>query len=85
MLFKALDTEDFLATEVQTTRLGSCIFFFFDNVWSMYFRLAFHLLTLPHLSCRSSKMADAEDIQPLVCDNGTGMVKVNNDFPAVQS
>lgn len=21
-------------------------------------------------------MADAEDIQPLVCDNGTGMVKV---------
>lgn len=22
------------------------------------------------------KMADAEDIQPLVCDNGTGMVKV---------
>ena len=23
------------------------------------------------------KMADGEDIQPLVCDNGTGMVKVN--------
>lgn len=23
------------------------------------------------------KMADAEDIQPLVCDNGTGMVKVS--------
>ena len=23
-------------------------------------------------------MADAEDIQPLVCDNGTGMVKVPN-------
>jgi len=22
-------------------------------------------------------MADAEDIQPLVCDNGTGMVKVH--------
>lgn len=22
-------------------------------------------------------MADAEDIQPLVCDNGTGMVKVS--------
>lgn len=22
-------------------------------------------------------MADGEDIQPLVCDNGTGMVKVN--------
>ena len=22
------------------------------------------------------KMADTEDIQPLVCDNGTGMVKV---------
>lgn len=22
------------------------------------------------------KMADVEDIQPLVCDNGTGMVKV---------
>jgi len=25
-------------------------------------------------------MADAEDIQPLVCDNGTGMVKVSNRF-----
>lgn len=24
------------------------------------------------------KMADGEDIQPLVCDNGTGMVKVCN-------
>lgn len=24
------------------------------------------------------KMADTEDIQPLVCDNGTGMVKVSN-------
>ena len=23
-------------------------------------------------------MADGEDIQPLVCDNGTGMVKVIN-------
>lgn len=23
-------------------------------------------------------MADAEDIQPLVCDNGTGMVKVSH-------
>jgi len=23
-------------------------------------------------------MADAEDIQPLVCDNGTGMVKVHD-------
>lgn len=23
------------------------------------------------------KMADGEDIQPLVCDNGTGMVKVS--------
>jgi hypothetical protein len=23
-------------------------------------------------------MADGEDIQPLVCDNGTGMVKVRN-------
>lgn len=23
-------------------------------------------------------MADNEDIQPLVCDNGTGMVKVNS-------
>lgn len=23
-------------------------------------------------------MADAEDIQPLVCDNGTGMVKVQS-------
>ena len=25
-------------------------------------------------------MADAEDIQPLVCDNGTGMVKVHSLF-----
>ena len=25
-------------------------------------------------------MADAEDIQPLVCDNGTGMVKVSLDL-----
>jgi hypothetical protein len=25
-------------------------------------------------------MADAEDIQPLVCDNGTGMVKVSSTF-----
>lgn len=25
-------------------------------------------------------MAEAEDIQPLVCDNGTGMVKVLNMF-----
>jgi len=25
-------------------------------------------------------MADAEDIQPLVCDNGTGMVKVPFSF-----
>lgn len=25
-------------------------------------------------------MADAEDIQPLVCDNGTGMVKVRVYF-----
>lgn len=25
-------------------------------------------------------MADAEDIQPLVCDNGTGMVKVRGLF-----
>lgn len=24
-------------------------------------------------------MADGEDVQPLVCDNGTGMVKVSND------
>jgi hypothetical protein len=24
------------------------------------------------------EMADGEDIQPLVCDNGTGMVKVRN-------
>lgn len=24
-------------------------------------------------------MADSEDIQPLVCDNGTGMVKVSNE------
>lgn len=24
-------------------------------------------------------MADGEDIQPLVCDNGTGMVKVFNN------
>lgn len=23
-------------------------------------------------------MAEGEDIQPLVCDNGTGMVKVNH-------
>lgn len=27
-------------------------------------------------------MADAEDIQPLVCDNGTGMVKVSCFFHA---
>lgn len=26
------------------------------------------------------KMADGEDIQPLVCDNGTGMVKVSDMF-----
>jgi hypothetical protein len=26
-------------------------------------------------------MADAEDIQPLVCDNGTGMVKVYMNHP----
>lgn len=25
-------------------------------------------------------MADTEDIQPLVCDNGTGMVKVLNEM-----
>jgi len=25
-------------------------------------------------------MADGEDIQPLVCDNGTGMVKVCHSF-----
>ena len=25
-------------------------------------------------------MADAEDIQPLVCDNGTGMVKVSQSI-----
>lgn len=25
-------------------------------------------------------MADGEDIQPLVCDNGTGMVKVGDNF-----
>lgn len=25
-------------------------------------------------------MADNEDIQPLVCDNGTGMVKVNEFY-----
>jgi len=25
-------------------------------------------------------MADGEDIQPLVCDNGTGMVKVRCSF-----
>jgi hypothetical protein len=31
------------------------------------------------LWCRY-KMADAEDIQPLVCDNGTGMVKVSHRF-----
>jgi actin len=24
----------------------------------------------------ANQMADGEDIQPLVCDNGTGMVKV---------
>jgi hypothetical protein len=30
-----------------------------------------------YVSCRFVKMADAEDIQPLVCDNGTGMVKVS--------
>lgn len=24
-------------------------------------------------------MADGEDVQPLVCDNGTGMVKVSNE------
>ena len=28
-------------------------------------------------------MADAEDIQPLVCDNGTGMVKVSSLFPLI--
>lgn len=26
-------------------------------------------------------MAETEDIQPLVCDNGTGMVKVLIPFP----
>ena len=36
------------------------------------------LLNIHHLSCRQQKMADAEDIQPLVCDNGTGMVKVHD-------
>ena len=30
-------------------------------------------------------MADGEDIQPLVCDNGTGMVKVCHHDPLVQS
>lgn len=25
-------------------------------------------------------MADGEDVQPLVCDNGSGMVKVSMDF-----
>jgi len=30
-------------------------------------------------------MADAEDIQPLVCDNGTGMVKVCHQDPVVCS
>jgi hypothetical protein len=27
------------------------------------------------------EMADGEDIQPLVCDNGTGMVKVRSCIP----
>lgn len=31
------------------------------------------------------KMADSEDIQPLVCDNGTGMVKVSHFTLAVAS
>lgn len=30
-------------------------------------------------------MADGEDIQPLVCDNGTGMVKVNKERSPVLS
>ena len=29
----------------------------------------------------SVEMADGEDIQPLVCDNGTGMVKVSPSPP----
>ena len=29
-------------------------------------------------------MADAEDIQPLVCDNGTGMVKVLDAVSSMQ-
>lgn len=31
---------------------------------------------LDSFSDKAWKMADGEDIQPLVCDNGTGMVKV---------
>ena len=29
-------------------------------------------------------MAEAEDIQPLVCDNGTGMVKVPDEVSCMQ-
>lgn len=33
-------------------------------------------LVLIYYIQRDWRMADGEDIQPLVCDNGTGMVKV---------
>jgi hypothetical protein len=37
-----------------------------------------HLILSICATCSSSvEMADGEDIQPLVCDNGTGMVKVS--------
>jgi hypothetical protein len=37
-------------------------------------------LYMPRCS-NSVEMADGEDIQPLVCDNGTGMVKVSPSPP----